>query len=95
MILSNGPVGPPHPILQPHITPTAAPLSSNNDWKKNDNSASVGSTQEHLKTKDYSTELYGTSNNFTGTETIASEPFYKASPPLRPLTTPYGKPPST
>jgi hypothetical protein len=69
-------------------------LSSNNDWKKDDNSASVGSIQEHLKTKDYSTELYGTLNNFcTRTETIASGPFYKASPPLRPLATPYGKPP--
>jgi hypothetical protein len=35
----------------------------------------------NLKTKDYSTELYGTSNNFSiGIETIVSRPFYKASP---------------
>jgi hypothetical protein len=76
---------------QPHFTPTAGPLSSEKDWKKNNNSASAGTTQENMKIKDYSTELYWTSNNSTCIETIASNPFYKASPPLRPLTTPYGK----
>jgi hypothetical protein len=53
----------------------AAFLSSDNAWKKNDNSARDGNTQEHLKTRDYSTELYETKNNFsTGTETIVSKP---------------------
>jgi hypothetical protein len=59
MILYNGQVGPPLPTLQPHSTPTAALPSSDKNWKKNDNSTRDGSTQEHLKTRDYSTELYG------------------------------------
>jgi hypothetical protein len=79
MMPSNGQVGPPHLTLKPHSTPKAALLSSDNAWKKNDNSARDGNTQEHLKTRDYSTELYGTLNNFsTGTETIASKPSYEA-----------------
>jgi hypothetical protein len=57
MIPSNGP----HPTLQPHSTPTAALPSSGNDWTKNDSSARDGSTQEHQKTRDYSTELHGNS----------------------------------
>jgi hypothetical protein len=78
MIPSNGQVGPPHPTLQPHSTLTAALPSADNAWKKN-NSARNGNTQEHLKTRDYSTELHKTSNNFsTGTETIAFKPSYKA-----------------
>jgi hypothetical protein len=53
--------------------------SSDNAWKKNDNSARDGNKQGHLKTRDYSTELYRTSNNFSaGTEIIASKPSYKA-----------------
>jgi hypothetical protein len=53
MIPSNGQVGPPHPTLQPHSTPTAALFSSDNGWKKNDNSARDGNTQERLKRRDY------------------------------------------
>jgi hypothetical protein len=78
MILSNGQVGPPLPTLQPHTTPTAALPSSENDWKKNYNPARDDNTQEHLKTREHSTELCGTSNFSTGTETIPSEPSYKA-----------------
>jgi hypothetical protein len=36
---------------QPHSTTTAALPSSDNGLKKNDNSASDGNTQEHLKTR--------------------------------------------
>jgi hypothetical protein len=58
--------------------PAALP-SSGNAWKKNDNSARDGNSQEHLKTRDHSTELYGTSNNFsTGTEMIACKPSCRA-----------------
>jgi hypothetical protein len=36
-------------------------------------------TQEHLKTRDHSTEVCGTSNNFsTGTEIIGYKASYKA-----------------
>jgi hypothetical protein len=79
MILSNGKVEPPLPTLQPHSTLTAGLPSSDNAWKKNNKSARDGNTQEHLKTREHSTELYGTSNNFsTGTEMIASKASYKA-----------------
>jgi hypothetical protein len=47
--------------------------------QKNDNSTRDANTQEHLKTRAHSIELYGTSNNFsTGTEIIASMASYKA-----------------
>jgi hypothetical protein len=78
MLLSNGQVGPPLPTLQPHSTPTEALHSSDNTYKKNENSARDGNTHELLKTRDHSTELYGTSNKFsTGTEAIASKDSYK------------------
>jgi hypothetical protein len=79
MIPSNGQVEPLLPTLQPQSTPMTVLPSSDKAWKKNHNSARDGNKQGHLKTRGYSTELYGTSNNFsTGTEMIASKASYKA-----------------
>jgi hypothetical protein len=65
--------------------------SSNINLKENENSTSVGIAQELQKINDYSSELHGTSNNFSGTEILAYKLFYKALRRLRQLTIPYGK----
>jgi hypothetical protein len=65
--------------------------SSNINVKKSEDSASIGIAPELQKIKDYSIELHGNSNNFSGTEILASKLFYKALHRLRQLTIPYGK----
>jgi hypothetical protein len=67
-----------------------APHSSNINLKRNEDSASVGIAQKQ-KTNDYSTELHGNLNNFSGTEIPAFKFFYKALRRLLQLTIPYGK----
>jgi hypothetical protein len=56
--------------------------SSNINLKKNEASASVGIAQELQKINDYSTELHGTSNNFSSsTEILASITFLQSLTP--------------